>query len=623
MTLASSSLVRAFALLLLTACGATDPSVRSAPAGPNGAGDAGANGTNPGIFAPPAAGQTVDLQACGADNPAALSQAQVQLLSAGGEPGTMRFVYPYDGTVFPSGLAAPALMWEGEAEAEAVYVHLHSSTFRYQGCLKPDAAGRVLLPEPVWSAAASQTTGKLDPFQVELTVLRSGKASGPIRQRLIIAPGSLKGSVFYNSYSSGIARAGGATGGAVLRIPPGGQAELFVGQRGCAGCHGASADGKRLVTNEGVYALTPGIANNPPRLRAASTEFVGLTPDGALYAYQGKLVQTDTGAILSSALPSSASQVSFASDGRWATFIDGPVTPATGGIPVTIPGLNIPGLGGIPGLPTSPGSTAVDQGKLAIMRFDSATRSLSDYRLFKNVSSGAQWPGLVPDARAVVYTETSSNDLMLLDVASGTSTLLARAMGFATPADAQANKSYLPYASAGEARQAFFPTVAPVAVGGYFWVFFDSARRYGNFDTHKIESGLSAPAGINLSQVLPISFGGLSGVLPPSKQLWVSAIEISADGSYTHDASAPAFYLPGQEMGANNHRAFSALDPCLADGNSCQSGTACCSGFCGEGKCVAPPDRCAQTEEVCKTPSDCCNAQDQCIGGYCSVVVVL
>jgi hypothetical protein len=192
--------------------------------------------------------------------------------------------------------------------------------------------------------------------------------------------------------------------------------------------------------------------------------------------------------------------------------------------------------------------------------------------------------------------------------------LLARAMGFASVADAKQHKTFLPYGTS-ELRFAFYPTVAPVAAGGYFWVYFDSPRRYGNMDTTKIESGLSVPAGIS------VAAPGLLGTA--SKQLWVTAIEIAPDGDYTMDRSAPAFYLPGQELGTNNHRAFSALDPCRDVGASCQSGTDCCLGFCGESGCEAPPSRCAKTEEACKAQTDCCEAGDYCINGFCSTVVLL
>jgi hypothetical protein len=608
-------------LALVCACSAADTDRSQDRPGPNGApsGAASGTGTNPVQPGSSAArdpsqvtsGVPVTIDGCLAQPP-----EQVRRLEAGGPPGSMRFLYPYADTVFPRGLAAPLVMWEGEgASADVVYVTLRSSTFSYRGCLKPSAPGRLVLPQEVWEQAAASSRGKSDPFQLAVSALEGERVAGPIRESLIIAPGSLKGSIYYNSYSSALARKGGALGGAVLRIPAGGQAELFLGQRGCTGCHGASADGTRLVTNEGVYALTPSVTVNPAPLRAAATEFVGVTPDGSAYAFQGNLYETDSGRTLSANLPASANEVSFSPDGQWATFIDGFVN--TRGTVVNIQNLPvvgaIPGLGSIPGL----GGTGGAPQKLATMRYDRAARSLSEYRAFQ-VAPGAQWPLFLPDSKALLFADTGTNDLMLLDIASGKVTLLARAMGFRTPDDAAKNVSFLPFAQAGESRQAFFPTMLPVAAGGYFWVYFDSPRRYGNFDTTKIESGLSVPAGIDLSG---LGITGLPGLT--SKQLWVAAIEIAADGSYITDRSAPAFYLPGQEMGANNHRAFSALDACLDQGQRCDSGTRCCSGFCANGSCVPPPtDRCAETEDACRSASDCCHRGEQCINGFCSIILL-
>jgi hypothetical protein len=107
---------------------------------------------------------------------------------------------------------------------------------------------------------------------------------------------------------------------------------------------------------------------------------------------------------------------------------------------------------------------------------------------------------------------------------------------------------------------------------------------------------------------------------PPSRQLWGTAIEIAADGSYRADPSSPAFYLDGQELGTNNHRAFAALDPCTVRGGGCQSGIDCCDGFCEKGMCVAPPPRCAKIEEACHAHGDCCDSKNLCINGFCSVV---
>jgi hypothetical protein len=188
------------------------------------------------------------------------------------------------------------------------------------------------------------------------------------------------------------------------------------------------------------------------------------------------------------------------------------------------------------------------------------------------------------------------SELNLVDIATGTVTILAKAMGYATPADAASGKTYLAFTD--EVHQNYFPTVAPIAAGGYFWVFFDSVRHYGNTGIHR--------------------------------QLWGAAVAIqndagefnSQDGLYAKDPSAPAFYLPGQELETANHRAFTALDPCRADGASCESGVDCCSGFCTDGVC-GPPTGCSETDEACKEDTDCCNyPTDRCIAGFCGQIAL-
>jgi hypothetical protein len=562
--------------------------------------------------------EPIALESCEAS---ALSSEQLRALQEGGDPEALRVIYPYAGTVFPRGLAAPLVMWDGIERADAVSLTLRSTTFSYRGCFALNGEGRVAVPQEAWDRAGAQTVGKSDPFTLELSVLVGDRAYGPVREQIIIAPASLHGSVFYNSYSSDLARAAGAQGGAILRIPAGGTAEVFLGQRTCVGSHGASADGTRLVTNEGIYALTPDTPVNPEPLRRSNgeLEFPGVSANGDVYAVKGQLFASDQGSTINGGLPTAANEASFSASGRWLAFMEGGPGPRAGsGVPVTIPGLGglIPGLGGSSDQGAIGSGTSAGQGKLAIMRFDGQARRLSDRRLFADVSASAQWPVFLPDDAAVVFTDTRTHDLMLLDLASSTVTPLARAMGFASLDDARAGRSYLPFASEGEGRQAFYPTVAPVAAGGYFWIYFDSPRRYGNMDTSKIPSGLQVPAGITF---VADALGALD---TSSRQLWVAAIEISPRGDYRNDPSAPAFFLPGQELGANNHRAFSALDPCLDQGSACESGTRCCSGFCSDGACIAPPDRCAQSEEACETSDDCCEPTDRCIGGFCSLIVV-
>jgi hypothetical protein len=268
---------------------------------------------------------------------------------------------------------------------------------------------------------------------------------------------------------------------------------------------------------------------------------------------------------------------------------------------------------------------------IAVTSFDVMSKAASNYRvLFMDKDMRPAWPFVLPDDNAVVFTRTDGSDfsgegaglgdvgaaanvtgatappksdMYIADMKSGTVTLLAKAMGYATPDDAKTDKTYLPF-GAEELHMNYFPTLSPVAAGGYFWLLFDSVRHYGN-------QGLQ-------------------------RQLWGAAITIAADGNYTLDSSHPAFYLPGQEFGTGNHRAFAALEPCKQDGNDCTSGVDCCGGFCyvpdtsdqefaveAKGMCTHDVPKCSKTNERCTTSADCCapmmgQAANLCIAGFCA-----
>ena len=302
------------------------------------------------------------------------------------------------------------------------------------------------------------------------------------------------------------------------------------------------------------YALTPDGAANPPALNAALANgaFTGLSPDGTLFmtsAHGGAppfmivgpraggpgavggptagLFQTDTGAaVAGSGLAEGAMMPTFSPDGTQIAFTD----------------------------------LAIDGGHgLAVMSFDQVMRKAGNYREIYRTGDMRYpgWPFFLPDGKARRVRERRGQRLLGHGCRHHRSRRWARrrrsrqrpllrgprersagrprasAMGFATAEDFAAGKTYLPFGDE-ELHHHYYPTVAPVAAGGYFWVFFDSLRHYGN--------------------------------LGMQRQIWGSAIEVSADGSYAADASHPAFYLTGQEFGTGNHRAFAALDPCKKDG---------------------------------------------------------
>jgi hypothetical protein len=69
-------------------------------------------------------------------------------------------------------------------------------------------------------------------------------------------------------------------------------------------------------------------------------------------------------------------------------------------------------------------------------------------------------------------------------------------------------------------------------------------------------------------------------------------------------------------------RAFPTLEPCRADGDKCEVGLDCCSGHCTNGICGPPEKSCSKLEEACTTDDDCCDKTNQCIGGFCSIIVL-
>jgi hypothetical protein len=64
--------------------------------------------------------EPIAIDECGDNNPAGLPAAEIQKLKAGGgSSAELRPLYPYDGTVFPRGMLAPDLMWEGPPADQA------------------------------------------------------------------------------------------------------------------------------------------------------------------------------------------------------------------------------------------------------------------------------------------------------------------------------------------------------------------------------------------------------------------------------------------------------------------------------------------------------------------------
>ena len=532
-------------------------------------------------FTDPDSGGTVltpqSIDQCTTGAPSGLSAASVKALLAGGSAGNLRYLYPYAGTVFPRGLIAPTLMWDG-GNADYVYVHIKSKSLRVQGL--PRAHGRrtgPLATRRVDGGRRSRARG-LGSFCVSHS-RSSPEARSPVpspsrRDR----PGDAQGLRLLQHVLDECSLSGGPlrrrVAARVLRIVPGQTAQVFLGQSGCTGCHAVSANGTRMVaeplsnpfsgTGDGAtYALTttrrPTRRRSWPRrrtrrspasrpmARSTSAARTRTGPEARAPAApvrwdltDAALYETNTGnAVNGSGIPTGAMMPTFSPDGSRLAFTDYAISNGTGPrdddlrhdgskgerLQEALPGREqreLPWLAflfaGQRRQSSSPLGSATDYSGGGV-----GTRSFGRRRWALGLT-GAPAERSLRGRRGKRHLDRSSR----------------RPWGSPSPADVSSNKTYLPFGASEELHHNYDPTVSPVAAGGYFWVFFDSYRHYGN-------QGLQ-------------------------RQLWGAAVDVSADGKYVTDPSHPAFYVTGQELGTGNHRAFTALDPCRADGRELHVG---------------------------------------------------
>jgi hypothetical protein len=565
------------------------------------------------------------------DNPGSVDGATKARLRAGGTSDpAFAWLYPYDQTVFPRGLLAPLLQFAG-TPAQAFRLVVKSKLLEYEGFFGGSDPARLDMGQALWRTI-TLSAQPLDPVTVQVTkafATDGGLAvAGPITETWTIAQGSLKGFVYYNSYDSLLARGdagGGNDMGAVMRIRPNAaQPEVFIGgaQKGsCTVCHTVSANGSVLAvsaghTFDGTYRIEAD-AQSPLGPMATGPDnrysFAALTPDGKLALTcgsqdldagveaglaDGGAPSGEFGPNLVSMTAEQDTMLFNAEDGGvvLASILDGGVRKAK--MPAFSPD----------GRKVAFNHWEVGQGhSLSVLDFNPTTRTFSNLVEIVRDSTGNYlgWPSFLPDGKAFVYQlgdrddyatwRSGSGELFVVDLATKNEAKLRLANGERNGA------SYLQ--SRAEMFMNYEPSVLPVSVGGYHWVVFTSRRRYGNVITETDQDE------------------------PVRKKLWVAALDINAPPGT--DPSHPAFFLQGQEIESGNLRGFWVLEPCRQVGNSCESGSECCTGFCrgvagpdggAQFVCVAPPTTCAREEEKCTQTSDCCDAPRgfACINGFCA-----
>jgi hypothetical protein len=539
------------------------------------------------------------------------------------------FLYPYDKTVFPRGILPPLLQWtvDGAHPFDAFRIHLTEANYEYKGYFqKPaDPFQNHPVPQSVWNAIAYSNGG--EDVQVELVFANTaeGKAYGPITETWKIAQGTLKGTIYYNSYGTNLAQnmcctyaANGPFGGATLAIKEGATDPVLVAGKstanpqsdysGCRVCHSVSADGSQLLTQHGdsyatssTYALTKANAETTiPNSNDGRFTYPALYPNGSLiltHESTSALYNLDGTSANATGIPSGTSLYlpAFSPDGKHVAFSDGT--------------------------------------NIGTIDFALATKT------FSNLQAGvapapanqhAYWPSWLPTNDSFVFhVETVSNGRDTAGTRSQCDQKGPTACqnegahaelwwwkgGKVARLDNLNGKGYLPAhpsyggSNGDDSTLNYEPTVNPVPSGGYAWVVFTSRRLYGNVAT--INPFWSDPRFEDLSST------------PTTKKLWVAAIDLNAPAGT--DPSHPAFYLPAQELLAGNARGFWVVDPCHPDGTTCQTGDECCGGYCRPGDggglvCTAQQPSCAEEFEKCTTNADCCGVAQgiQCINGRCA-----
>jgi hypothetical protein len=576
------------------------------------------------------------------ENPGGISSAtQGQLKGGGSADPAFAWLYPYDKTVFPRDLPAPTLQFAaGAADAatpgfDAALVKVTFPGLDYTGFYGPSTLPyQIPLTATAWNAISLSATGT-DAVKVEVTKIVGGQVAGPVSETWTIASGSLRGSIFYNSYNSMLA---GNTG-AVLKLRPSEQQLTVVlssnGGASCHVCHAVAANGSMIeaadettsgAQQDSVWDLTTDAGTPVYSAPDRTWDFGAFTPNGTKFLRYGAVPWTGGAA--------------------WAPDVRG-LGNATADVPTDLfdprtgVSLGPSGLDAGPGgapinmmMPTfSPDGTMVafnhyDTGlghTIAVMNFDDATNTFSNLRDVATLPTlFAGWPTFTPDDTYVFFAGGDNDEystmsdspptppeptgnIYLAHVPSATSTTADLLNGVS------GGMAYLPFPD--DPNLNYEPTILPVASGGYYWLVFTTRRNYGN-------------------TINGDPYAGAAGAPSPRKKLWVAAVDISpAKGkpgapTSAKDLTHPAFYLDGQELVPGNMRAFWALDPCEQTGTTCQTGDQCCSGFCRQTNtdggvaftCVTPPAGCSQANEKCTTASNCCGQSEgyECINGFCA-----